>query len=102
MLLKFICRRHGVAEPAEEHRGVDDEVQVMRAIERVEVERALALHESSICLHRSAIRDDGRLIISTQHVDVTRHVLQVAGIGDQSAQQVSGANGCLRPVGHLE
>ena len=84
-----------------EHRGVDHEVQVVRAVQRVEVQRPFAFDEPSISLHRRQIRHHRVAVVTAQHVDMGGHVLQVAGIGHQAAQQVGRGQRVLRGGRHL-
>ena len=84
-----------------EHRRVDDEVQVVRPVQRVEVQRTRAVDEPPICLHRSVIGHDRAAVVTAQHVDVAGHVLQVAGVGHQAAQQVGRGQGVLGVRRHL-
>ena len=63
-------------------------MQVVCAVERIEVQRALAFDEPAVGLHGSQVRHDRAAVVTAQHVDVAGHVLQVAGVGHQAAQQV--------------
>ena len=90
-----ICRL-----PAE-HRGVDHEVQVVGAVERVEVQRPFAFDELAVCRHGAQIGFHRAAVVAAQHVDVGGHVLQMAGIGHQSAQQICCGKGGFRVGGHL-
>lgn len=70
---------------AAEHRPVDDEVIVMAAVERIEILRPRALQVLGVGLDRPAVPFHHRGIVPAQHVDVGRHVLEVAGIGNEVA-----------------
>ena len=86
---------------AEEHRAVDLEVVVVAAVERVEVERALALEVLAIGLDRPLVPRDDVAVAAAQHVDVRRHVLQVPGVGHEPAQLVRRRQRALRKRRHL-
>lgn len=84
-----------------EHRGVDHEVQIVRAVERIEVQRPRVFDElavgglgGQVGLHRAAV-------IAAEHVEVAGHVLQMPGVGHQSAQQICGRQGGLGVGRHL-
>ena len=70
-------------------------MQIVRAVERVEVQRPLPLDEPAISLHRNLIRHDRAAVVAAQHVDVAGHVLQVARVGHQAAQQIGGGQRVL-------
>ena len=89
------------ARIALEHRGVHHEVQVVRPVQRVEVQRPFAVDETPIHLYRSQIRHHRIAVIAAQHVDVAGHVLQVARVGHQIPQQVRGGQRVLRTGRHL-
>ncbi len=88
-------------ELAEEHRAVELEVVVVAAVERVEVERPLALEELAVGRDRLLVPDDDVVVVAAEHVDVGRHVQQVAGIGHEVAQLVAGAQRAFRVRRHL-
>ena len=63
---------------AQEHRAVDLEVVVVRPVERVEVHRSLARQELLVGRDRVGVAGDDPPVVPAQHVDVGRHVPQVA------------------------
>ena len=86
---------------AEEHRAVDLEVVVVRPVQRVEVHPAPAGPELLVGLDRGVVgRHDAR-IVAAQHVQMRRHVPQVARVRHQVAEQVPGAEGGFRGGRHL-
>ena len=89
------------ARIAFEHRGIHHEVQIVRAIQRVEVQRSLAVDETPINLYRRQIRHHRVAVVAAQHVDVAWHVQQMARVGHQIAQQVRGGQRILRAGRHL-
>ena len=86
---------------AQEERAVDLEVVVVAAVERVEVERALALQVLAIGLDGPLVPRDDVAVAAAQHVDVRRHVLQVPGVGHEPAQLVGRRQRALRKRRHL-
>ena len=82
--------------PAEEHRPVDREVAVVRVVERVEPDPALVRDVLLVDLDRPQVPLQRALVVAAQHVDVRRHVHQVAGVGDERAQLVGDRQ---RPLG---
>ena len=87
--------------PAEEHRPVDREVAVVRVVERVEPDPALARDVLLVDLDRAQVRLERALVVAAQHVDVRRHVHQVAGVGDERAQLVGDRQRLLGERRHL-
>ena len=73
-------------ELAEEHRAVELEVVVVAAVERVEVDRPLAREVLAVGDDRALVPVDDVAVVAAQHVDVRRHVQQVAGVGHEVAQ----------------
>ena len=86
---------------AQEERAVDLEVVVVTAVERVEVERALALQVLAIGLDGPLVPRDDVAVAAAQHVDVRRHVLEVPGVGHEPAQLVGRGQRALRKRRHL-
>ena len=70
---------------AAEHRRVDDEMQVVGSVERIEVQRALTFDEPAVGLDGGQVGGHRAVVVAAQHVDVGRHVLQVTGVGHESA-----------------
>ena len=87
--------------PAEEHRPVDREVAVVRVVERVEPDPALARDVLLVDLDRAQVRLERALVVAAQHVDVRRHVHEVAGVGDERAQLVGDRQRLLGERRHL-
>ena len=76
-------------------------MQVVRAVQRVEVQRTFALDESPIRLNRRQIGHHRVAVVAAQHIDVAGHVLQMTGVGHQTAEQVGGGQRVLRGFRHL-
>ena len=76
-------------------------MQIVRAVERVEVQRSFAFDEPAIGLHRRQIRHHRVVVVAAQHVDVAGHVYEMAGVGNQVAQQVGRRQRLLRVGRHL-
>ena len=87
--------------PAEEQRRVDREVAVVRVIERVEPHPALPRDVLLVDLDRAQVRVERALVVAAQHVDVRRHVHEVAGVGDERAQPVRDRQRLLGERRHL-
>ena len=73
----------------------------MGAVERVGVHHALGRDVPFVGLVRRLVGLDHGPVVAGQHVDVGGHVPQVAGVGDQVAEQVAGLGSGLRRRGHL-
>jgi hypothetical protein len=87
--------------PAEEHAPVDREVAVVRVIEGVEADPALTRDVLLVDLDRAQVPLERALVVAAQHVDVGRHVDEVAGVGDERAQLVGDRQGPLGKRRHL-
>jgi len=57
-------------------------------VERVEVHRTLARGEPVVRGDRVRVRGNDAAVVAAQHVDVGRHVLQVAAVGDEIPEPV--------------
>ena len=97
-LLRGFQRDPGLSR---EHRAVDAEVVVVRAVERVEVHRAGPVPELRVRLDGPRVGGHRAPVVPAQHVQVRRHVVQVPGVGDQSAEPVGNHQALLRRGGHL-
>jgi hypothetical protein len=86
---------------AGEHRAVDPEVVVMRAIQRVEVEPPGLLDVAIIGEDRSLVVIDHAPVVPQRNIDVRRHVHEMAGVGHQPAERVGGVERLLRMRRHL-
>jgi hypothetical protein len=71
-------------------------VAVVRVVERVEPDPALARDVLLVDLDRAQVRLERALVVAAQHVDVRRHVHQVAGVGDERAQLIGDRERALR------
>ena len=78
------------------HRAVNLEVVVVAAVQRVEVERPGSLEVLVIGQDRAVVARHHVVVVAAQHVDVRRHVLQVAGVRHQVDQRVAGGERPLR------
>jgi hypothetical protein len=76
-------------------------VQVVVAIHRVDVERPLALEELAVGDDGPLVVDNDVSIVAAQHVDVRRHVHQMARVRHQVAQVVARTQRALRERRHL-
>ena len=70
-------------ELAEEHRAVDREVVVVAAVDGVEVVRAREREVAAVGARGGLVPDHHVAVVAAQHVDVGRHVHEVAGVGDE-------------------
>ena len=86
---------------AVEHRAVGREVIVVHAIARVEIHRAGAVVELAVRDDRLLVPVHGIAVVAALHVDVGRHVDEVAHVGAELAQPVAGHQRRLRTRRHL-
>ena len=70
-------------------------------IERVEPHPALLRDVLLVDLDRAQVRVERALVVAAQHVDVRRHVHEVAGVGDERAQSVRDRQRLLGDRRHL-
>ncbi len=98
---QFLRRHDRRRVLAHEHRAVDHEVMVVGAIERIDVHRPFARQILAVDGHRLLIIDDDVAIVAAQHIDMGRHMDQVAGLGHQLAQPVARPKRPLRERRHL-
>jgi hypothetical protein len=85
----------------QEHRAVDLEVVVVRPVQRVEVHGTTQREELLVGRDRGGVRGHHPPVVAAQHVEMRRHVPQVARVRDQFAQPVSRLQRVLRPGRHL-
>jgi hypothetical protein len=71
-------------------------VVVVGAVERIDVERSLAGQELAVGDDGLLVVDQHVAVVAAEHVDVGRHVDEVAGVGHQVAQPVARPQGPLR------
>ena len=86
---------------AQEHRTVDLEVVVVRAVQRVEVHRAGPPQVLLIGPDRVAVARHDPPVVPAQHIEMRGHVVQVARVRDQPSQPVGDRKGLLRRRRHL-
>ena len=98
---QLLRRGDGRRVLAEEHGAVDDEVMVVAAVHRIDVEGALARQVLAVDHDGLLVVDDDVAIVAAQHVDMGRHVHEMARIGHEVAQPVAGAQRTLRERRHL-
>ncbi|OPZ50356.1 MAG: hypothetical protein BWY91_02869 [bacterium ADurb.BinA028] len=80
----------------EEQSAVDLEVQVVRPIKRVEVQRPPLGNKRRVGRDRGTVRRDHPAVVTAQHIKVGRHVLQMPRVRHQSSEQVRDRQ---RPLG---
>ena len=73
----------------------------MRPVERVEVHRSLTRQEPLVRRDRVGVGRDDPPVVPAQHVDVGRHMEQVAAVGHQRAERVGRPEGTLGVRRHL-
>ena len=92
----------GFAELAEKHGGVHEEMEVVTPHGSVEVPVS-GIGQVLVVGEDRAFALDHRLRpVAAENVDVRRHVLQVAGVGQQPAQQVGRFEPALRHGRHFQ
>ena len=91
--------RRGVL--AKEHGAIDDEVMVVGAIHRVDVQRAVALQILAVGDDGFLIIDDDVAIITAEHVDMGRHMGKMTAIRHHVAQPITGPERQLGKRRHL-
>ena len=84
-----------------EHRAVDAEVVVVRAVELIEADVAGVRGVAVVGGDRRVVVGHYAGVVAAEHVDVCRHVQQVPGVGDQRAQHVGRAQRLFGVGGHL-
>jgi hypothetical protein len=80
---------------------MDLQMVIVAAIERIEVHGAGAVQIPGVGGDRPVARADRRGVVAADHVDMGRHVPQMAGIGHEIAQDVGGPKHLFRPGRHL-
>ena len=85
---EFVGSLHRHRRVSLEHRRIHDEVQVVRPVQRIEVQRTGSFDEPAVGAHRRQVGHHRVPVIAAQHVDVTGHVGEMSGIGHQPAQQI--------------
>ena len=88
----LVCRLECRLVLAEEHRAIEPEVIVVAPIERIEILRPPLLEEFAVAGDGPAVPVAYILVVAAQHVDVGRHVHEVARIGNDGAQRIGGAS----------
>ena len=86
---------------AQEHRAVELEVVVVRSVQGVEVHRARARTELLVGGDRGGVGGHHAPVVAAQHVEMGRHMPQMARIRHQVAQPLPGPQRVLGSGGHL-
>lgn len=86
---------------AQEHRSVDLEVVVVRAVERVEVHRAGPLQGLLVGGDRGAVVRHDPAVVAAQHLQVRGHVQEMPGVRHQAPQPVRHGQGQFGRGRHL-
>ena len=86
---------------AEEHRAVEREMQVVNAVERVEVRRARVGLEPVVDVGRGQVSIKDVLVVSAEYVDVRGHVHEMAGIRHEVLEPVAVTEGAFGVRRHL-
>ena len=97
----FVGGFEGRFKLAEEHRAIELEVKIVAAIERIEIVGAFACEIFAVGRDRAAVAVDDILVEAAKHVDMGRHVEEMARIGNEVAQGVRRPQGLLRGGRHL-
>ena len=92
----------GPAVLAEEHGRIHEQVKVVAASGGVEVPVTGIFQIFVVGRDRAFALRDGLRIVAAEHIDMRRHVLQMARIGGVTAQHVGRLQGALRKRRHFQ
>ena len=98
---QFLGRRDRRRVLAEEHRAIDREMEIVDDIDQVDAGIVGVGEKLAVGLQRLLIIDQHVAVMPAQHVEMRRHVDEVAGIRHDVAQPVAGAQRAFREWRHL-